>query len=137
MDAWWPGAPRTARAAAFTCALALVYGTVVHVVHLAMGGTAPYPSMPRWLAAYFVSLTVLDPLAAVLLLQRRRAGLALGCTVLLTDAAANGYANYVLDDTAGLTVGRVGHGVISALALSLTLAAAQLWSVPRPGSTGR
>ncbi len=92
MDAWWPWpwpwpwAPRTARAAAFTCALALVYGTVVHVVHLAMGGTDPYPSMPRWLAAYFVSLTVLDPLAAVLLLQRRRAGLALGCTVLLTDA---------------------------------------------------
>jgi len=75
------------------------------------------------------------PLAAVLLLRRRWAGLALGCTKLLTDATANGYANYVLDDIAGLTVGRVGHGVISALALSLTLAATQLWSVPRPGST--
>ncbi len=61
MSGWTPGgrAPRTARAAAYTCALALVYGTVVHVMHLAMGGTAPYPSMPRWLAAYFVFLTVL------------------------------------------------------------------------------
>ena len=60
----------------------------------------------------------------------------LGCAVLLSDVAANGYANYALDDTAGLTVGRVGHAVIVALALSLTIASTQLWSVPRPGSRG-
>jgi hypothetical protein len=61
MSGWTLGgrALRTARAAEFTCALGLVYGTVVHAMHLAMGGTAPYPSMPRWLAAYFVLLAVL------------------------------------------------------------------------------
>ena len=88
--------------------------------------------MPTWLAVYFVSLTVLDPVAAVLLLQRRRAGLMLGCVVLVTDAAANGYANYVIDASAGLTAGRVGHGVISMLALALVVAAPRLWPWLRP-----
>lgn len=76
-------------------------------------------------------LTLPDPLAV--LLQRRRSGLALACAVLVTDAAANGYANYVLDDAGGLTVGRVGQAVISVLALASALAAARLWSVPPAG----
>jgi hypothetical protein len=29
--------------------------------------------------------------------------------VLVTDAAANGYANYVLDSSQGATVGRIGQ----------------------------
>ena len=137
VDAWWPCAPRLARATAFACAVALVYGTCRACCTAGCRGNRPYPSMPGWLAAYFVSLTVLDPFAAVLLLRRRRAGLALGCTVLLTDAAAYGHANYVLDATSGLTFGRVGQGVITALALSLTLAATQLWSAPRPHPASR
>ena len=99
----------------------------MHVIHLLVGGWDPYPSVPGWLAVYFVSLTVLDPLAAVLLLLRRRAGLLLGDAVLLTDAAANGYANYALDASGGLTVGRVGHAVITLLALALLAATPRLW----------
>ena len=128
MDSRGPRASRPARAVAFTSAVALAYGTVVHIAALALGGTDPYPAMPRWLSVYFISLTVLDPLAAVLLFRRRRAGLVLGCAVLLTDAAANGYANYVLDETAGFTAGRFGQALISALALALTVAALQLWT---------
>ena len=41
----------------------------------------------------------------------------------MTDAAANGDANYVIDASGGLTAGRVGHGVISMLALALVVAA--------------
>ncbi|MFI6759817.1 hypothetical protein ACIBF5_11850 [Micromonospora sp. NPDC050417] len=65
-----------------------VYGTVVHLFQLATGGTHPYPDAPTWLAVYFVSLTLLDPLAAGLLAARRAEGLFLGCAVLLTDAIA-------------------------------------------------
>jgi hypothetical protein len=112
------------------CAAAVAvfcYGTVLHVVQLATGGWDPYPRLPGWLAAYFVSLAVLDPLAAALLWLRRRAGLALGCAVLVTDAAANGYANYVPDTSPGLTAGRIGQAAITVLALALLAAAPRVW----------
>ncbi len=63
----------------------------------------------------------------MLLLQRRRAGLILGCAVLLTDAGANAYANYVLDVRPGITAGRVGQAVITFLTLVLCAAAPRLW----------
>lgn len=131
MKDWWPDAPRWARIIAVTSAVALIYGTVVHLVQLAAGGLNPYPSVPDWLAAYFISLTVFDPAAAALLLLRRRSGLVLGCAVLLTDAAANGYANYVLDDADGITLGRIGQAVILVLAAALTAAAPRLWCSER------
>lgn len=110
----------------------------MHLAQLIGSGFDPYPLAPGWLAAYFVSLTLLDPLAAVLLLQRRRAGLILGCAVLLTDAGANAYADYVLDPRPGITAGRVGQAVITLLALALCAGAPRLWpwlrvSVPRWG----
>jgi hypothetical protein len=49
--------------------------------------------------------------------------LALGCAVLVTDAAANGYANYVLDSSQGATAGRIGQSAITALAVALLAAA--------------
>jgi hypothetical protein len=110
----------------------LVYGTVVHVVHLARGGLDPYPGLLGWLAWYFVSLTVLDPAAAVLLHRRRRSGLVLACLVLVTDAAANGYATYVLDAATGITPGRIGQAVITILAGALTTASPWLWIAFRP-----
>jgi hypothetical protein len=90
--------------------------------------------MPGWLAAYFVSLTLLDPAAAVLLALRRRAGLALGVVVLVTDALANAYANYVVDRTGGVTPGRAGQAVITALAIGLLVAAPRIapWLNRRP-----
>ena len=128
----WADVPNGVRRAVFGTAAVLVYGTVVHVVQLLVGGWDPYPTVPGWLAVYFVSLTVLDPLAAVLLLLRRRAGLLLSCAVLVTDAAANGYANYALDASVGLTAGRVGHAVITLLALALLVATPRLWPWLRP-----
>lgn len=119
-----------------TC-IVLGYGTCVHVAQLLLGGGAPYPSLPTWLATYFVALTALDPLAAVLLLLRQRAGLVLSCAVLSTDAAANGYANYALDASSGVTAGRLGQAVITALAVALLLAAPRLWPWMQHGAGGR
>lgn len=86
---------------------------------------------------YFTSLTVFDPLAALLLAMRRIEGLLLGCALLASDAAANGYANYVLDTTPGITPGRIGQAVVTALAVALIAAApkAAPWLHP-PGCAG-
>ncbi len=99
--------------------LVFAYGTVVHVVQLLLPQFGPQLALPGWLAVYFASLTLWDPLAALLLAARRLEGLALGCAVLATDAAANWYANYVLDPASGITPGRIGHAVITALAVAL------------------
>lgn len=127
-------APRPARIVAGVSVAALAYGTVVHVAYLARDGFDPYPELPGWLAWYFASLTALDPAAAVLLHRRRRSGLVLACLVLVTDAAANGYANYALDAAIGITPGRIGQTVIKILALALTSAGPCLWNTLQPAN---
>ncbi|CCH18276.1 hypothetical protein [Micromonospora lupini] len=115
----WRGVPVRVRLVVSAAVLVLAYGAVVHVLQLFVPGLRPQVALPGWLAVYFASLTLWDPLAALLLAARRPAGLALGCAVLVTDAAANGYANYVLDPAGGVTPGRIGQAVITALAVAL------------------
>lgn len=130
MDHMWRDVPRTVRIPVFVLAGVLLYGGVVHVVQLATGGWPPYDWAPAWLATYFTALTVLDPLAAGLLLARRSAGLYLAATVLVTDAAANAYATYVVLD--GGVIPRIAQAVISVLALGAVLLTrpALTWTVP-------
>ena len=130
--AWWDGAPRPARVAAAATVVVLAYGTVVHVVHLATSGGDPYPDLPGWLRVYFVALTLLDPLAAWLLLRRRRGGVVLAVAVLVSDAAANGWVHHVLYPATGVTAGRVGQGVITLLALLLVAATPALCRATAP-----
>jgi hypothetical protein len=113
----------------------LAYGTVAHVYQLATSGGHPYPWAPTWLRAYFVALTVLDPLAAVRLARRRRGGLHLAVAVLVTDAAANGYASYALP--VGTAASRVGQAVITVLAGVALATAAQVrpWLGPVRGGS--
>ena len=133
----WDGAPRPAQVAAAVLVLVLAYGTVVHVVQLAAAGGVPHPDLPGWLRAYFVSLTLLDPLAAGLVLLRRRSGVVLAVTVLVSDAAANGWANHVLDPASGVTAGRVGQAVVTLLALALLAVTPALWRATAPLSPRR
>ena len=128
----WETAPRAVRAAAVATVLVLAYGTVVHVVQLAVAGGDPYPDLPGWLRTYFVSLTVLDPLAALLLARRRRSGVVLAVAVLVSDAVANGWANHALDPADGLTAGRVGHGLVTLVAVGLLVATPGLWRATSP-----
>jgi hypothetical protein len=116
----------------------LAYGGIVHLGDLlGVRPDGPSPSIPIWLMLYFTSLTVFDPLAALLLALRRIEGLLLGCVVLASDAAANGYANYVLDTAPGITPARIGQAVVTALAVALIAAAprAAPW-LHRPGCAG-
>ncbi|MCW3816398.1 hypothetical protein ONA91_18290 [Micromonospora sp. DR5-3] len=115
----WSGTPRWVRAVVTAAACVFAYGGVVHLIDLFGGRGDPLASTPTWLALYFTSLTVLDPLASLLLVLRRVEGLLLGCVVLATDAVANWYANYLLDPTEGITAGRFGQALIAVLALTL------------------
>ncbi|MGC9665165.1 hypothetical protein ACNTMW_01255 [Planosporangium sp. 12N6] len=112
----WEGVPRRVRLIVGAEALVLGYGAGVHVVQLASQGFHPYSWAPSWLAIYFTSLTLADPLAAILLWLRRTAGLYLAVCVLVTDALANGYAVYALQ--AGSAVAHASQAVISFLAVT-------------------
>lgn len=123
----WHGEPAWLRATVVVFVGLLTYGTVVHVVQLLASDGHPYPDVPGWLGAYFISLTVLDPLAAVLLARRHRSGAALTVAVLVTDAMANAVANYTYDASQGVTVGRVSQAVITCIAIAALTAAPAMW----------
>ena len=116
----WPRLVRVKLLQRFLAAV-LVYGGVVHVYQLATGG---YPWAPVWLAAYFTSLTLFAPLAAALLLLRRREGVWLAVAVFATDAPANAYATYVLH--LGGPLARISQAVVSAIAVLALVTAPRL-----------
>lgn len=81
------------------CAIAaglLLVGAVAHVTDLLLHGLQPYDWAPTWLNLYWSSLTLLDPLAAALLISGKRRGTDLACAIVTTDLAANWYATYSL-----------------------------------------
>ncbi|MEJ5913141.1 hypothetical protein [Pseudokineococcus sp. 1T1Z-3] len=127
----WRGQPAWLGALALTFVALLAYGALVHLVQLLLSGGDPHPHLPGWLSAYFISLTLLDPLAAALLARRRRAGVALAVLIFVTDAAANAVANYAYDDSLGVTPGRIGQALLTALAITAVAAAPVLWRAAR------
>jgi len=132
------GRTASVRVIAAAEAAALGYGTVVHVVQLVMGGCRPYPWAPTWLAAFFASLTVLDPVAAALLWRRRTAGPYLAAFVFVTDAAANGYADSCVSPDVPATA-RASHAVITVMAVAVLAAVpfVRPWLRPRGGPAVR
>jgi hypothetical protein len=69
--------------------LGYLVGTTTHVADLVVGGSEPYAGFPTAVRVFWVSLTVIDPLTAVLLVLRRRLGVVLGVVVILADLAVN------------------------------------------------
>jgi len=132
----WAGVPLAVRMIIGAAVVVFMYGTAVHLGQLAAGGWPPYRGLPGWLAGYFVSLTVLDPVAGALLACRRRTGLLMGCAVLLSDAAGNGYADYAVHPGPGITAGRAGQAVVTMLAIALLAAAPRVWPWLRSGIPG-
>ena len=120
----WAGVPHAVQLIAGVQILVLSYGTVVHVVQLVAAGFQPYSWAPTWLAAYFTSLTLADPLAAWLLWAGRIAGLYLAAAVLVTDAVTNGYAIYGLHG--GTATARVSQAIISLLAVTALVTAPRI-----------
>lgn len=120
--------PRDVVAMTYLLTAIFAYGTAVHISHFITNGTNPYPQAPEPIASFFVALVVANPLAAILILKRRRAGLALGVAILVLDAAANAVVNYppyVIEP--GFTAGRIGQAIVSAGALLAILFTLRLW----------
>ena len=67
-------------------------GTCTHLENMWRAGLVLLPSQPLAFNVYWTSLTLLDPLAAFLLVTRPRAGLILGGAIMVSDVAINACA---------------------------------------------
>src|SRR6185437_14538706 len=92
-----------------------IYGAAVHLGQLAPGGWPPYRGLPGWLAGYFVSLTVLDPVAAALLACRRRTGCSWAAQSCCRTPQAT--AMRIMPSTLGRASLRAGPGRLSSRCL--------------------
>jgi hypothetical protein len=77
-------------------ALCLAVASIVHINDLWQHGWLPYRFAPLPLNVYWTVLAFLDALAALLLLARPRAGLALTLLVIVSDVALNLFARLYL-----------------------------------------
>lgn len=67
-------------------------GTCTHVENVLRAGLSPLPLQPLSFNLYWTSLTLLDPLAAFLLVVRPRFGLVLSAAIMASDVSVNAYA---------------------------------------------
>ena len=68
---------------------AFVVGTVCHVLDIVQGGWLPYRRYALGLNLFWTALTFADPLAALLLIYRRRAGVCVALSIISIDVAVN------------------------------------------------
>ncbi|MGK9148468.1 hypothetical protein KXS11_12650 [Plantibacter flavus] len=69
--------------------IGFLVGTTTHTADLILGGLDVYNGFPPGVRLFWVSLTILDPVTAVLIIVRRRSGIVLGSAVILADIAVN------------------------------------------------
>jgi hypothetical protein len=69
--------------------LGLLVGTSTHTADLIVGGVNAYSDFPLGVRLFWVSLTILDPATAALIIFRRRSGIVLGTAVIVADIAVN------------------------------------------------
>jgi hypothetical protein len=68
---------------------AFVVATVSHVLDIVQGGWLPYRRYALGLNLFWTALTFADPLAALLLIYRRRAGVYVALSIISIDVAVN------------------------------------------------
>jgi hypothetical protein len=88
--------PRLDRPVLVVFSISLAAACAVHVRDLWQHGWMPYHFAPLALNAYWTTLTFFDAFAAVLLLWRPRAGLALTLFIVTSDVALNLFARFYL-----------------------------------------
>ena len=106
-------------------------GTTTHVIDLVVGGADVYAGFPWGVRAYWVSLTVLDPLAVVLTAFRLRAGVVLGVAIIVSDVIHNVVVFAVIG---GLGVG--GLVMQAAFGVVVVATAPLLWRAARRRQPG-
>jgi len=102
--------------------IGFLVGTTTHTADLIIGGSNAYSGFPLGVRLFWVTLTILDPATAVLIIFRRRSGVVLGSAVIIADIAVNW--------TVFAVVGGLSYfGVISqsVFALLIVVTARSLW----------
>jgi hypothetical protein len=102
--------------------IGFLVGTTTHTADLIIGGVDAYSGFPLGVRLFWVTLTILDPATAVLIICRRRSGVVLGSAVIIADIAVNW--------TVFAVVGGLSYfGVISQslFALLIVVTARPLW----------
>lgn len=69
--------------------IGFLVGTTTHTVDLIIGGLNTYSGFPLGVRLFWVTLTILDPVTAALIIFRRRSGIVLGIAVMIADIAVN------------------------------------------------
>ncbi|WP_139205388.1 MULTISPECIES: hypothetical protein [unclassified Plantibacter] len=82
-------AVRTLRVFQILWVVGFLVGTTTHTADLILGGLDVYGGFPPGVRLFWVTLTVLDPITAVLIILRRRSGIVLGIAVIVADIAVN------------------------------------------------
>ncbi|WP_406430071.1 hypothetical protein OHB00_00340 [Streptomyces sp. NBC_00631] len=101
----WSAQPLWARWVLAVYLIGLIEGTGSHIADLVRGGIYAYAAFHQVsLQVFFVSLVILDPLAAVLVGLVRREGIWLASAVMVLDVSANWWGNrhWLRDDPAQL-----------------------------------
>lgn len=104
-------------------AIGFLVGTTTHTVDLIIGGLNTYSGFPLGVRLFWVTLTILDPVTAALIIFRRRSGIVLGIAVMIADIAVN----WTVFATVG---GLASFGVItqSLFAVLVLVTARPLWT---------
>ncbi|KQM58075.1 hypothetical protein [Agreia sp. Leaf210] len=102
--------------------IGFLVGTTTHTADLILGGLDVYSGFPVGVRLFWVTLTILDPVTAALIIFRRRSGIVLGAAVIITDIAVNWTVFTVVG---GLSL----FGVInqSLFAVLIVITARSLW----------
>ncbi|KQP54558.1 hypothetical protein ASF51_14710 [Agreia sp. Leaf283] len=110
--------------------IGFLVGTTTHTADLIMGGVDAYSGFPLGVRLFWVTLTILDPATALLIICRRRSGVVLGNAVIIADIAVNW--------TVFAVVGGLSYfGVISQslFAVLIVVTARPLWRWFGPSSS--
>ena len=107
-------------------------GTTTHVLDLVAGLSETYAAFPKVLRLFWVSLTVLDPITAALLVLKRRVGIILALLVISADIAVNWTVFFTIG---GLSLFGVVNQTLFAAILFTTASTLWRWFPPanRPG----
>ncbi|MFF8990288.1 hypothetical protein ACF09H_10145 [Streptomyces sp. NPDC014983] len=115
-------------------------GTASHAVDLVRHGLHAYSAFAPPLQVFFIALTALDPLVAILLLHVRPAGVPLAALVMTADALGNWYANWAWlhADWSRLLrpVGMLPITLFALFVLASAIPLARALNTPRPAPVG-
>ncbi|MFF2830317.1 hypothetical protein ACFVSK_00985 [Cellulosimicrobium cellulans] len=102
------------------------------MLDLTAGGTGVYAGFPPAVRAFWVSLTLLDPLVVLLLALRRRAAVPLGVAIIVVDVAVNATVGALVGGLAPW--GLVNQSLFGVLVLAT---ARVLWRADDPAPRGQ